>query len=985
MKERILDSLYHFSQEQIPKKSRALFDELATDLELTSSELGTRAKKTLKELLHNYAFFEVSTIDKFNHKLIRTFAQDLKLSQGFEVILDTGLLLEEAVNNLLSKTGADKELTRVLIDFSLDKIDEDKSWDIAYDLNDIGKLVFQENHYKHLIGLQTKDIKEFIALQSKLKTLQKMQGKQMQDNARSALALIYQNGLETSDFYAGYFPKFLAQIAEGDLAINFTAKWKQDFENTQLYKKNAPSKDKIIALHAQFIPLFEGIKNAFYKLDFLKNILNNLIPLAVLNEILKEIKAIQKEKDVIPISNFNTIIAQEIQNQPVPFIYERLGEKYRHYFIDEFQDTSLMQWQNLIPLVSNALESENEKGERGSLLLVGDVKQAIYRWRGGRAEQFLNLINLKSNPFSIPPIIKQLDTNWRSRNEIVNFNNGFFSHVATKLSSDTFQHLFEEGNKQIPNQVTGGYLELSFVETQDDKEADDPHCLKVLELLQRTLQKNYGLDDVCILVRENKNASLIADYLAQNKIPVISPDSLVLASNQKVNFLISFLTYLENQNDRNAKYEILYHISENKNSYDFIAQNIDSFEEYLFQIHGLVTHMLIKRPTYDIVELLISKFKLAEDADAYVTQFLDEVFKVEHSEGMGIGHFLQHWKVNGHKLSLTAPQNLKAVKVMTIHKAKGLEFPVVIFPFADSKIIDFKGEKIWAKVDQEEFCGFNEVLLNFNKKLDDYDPNIVRLYRDELKRLELDAYNVLYVAMTRAIDALFVVATNSKKTSGALDTATYSSLFKDYLTGLALWEETVSEYSFGAFTDSIKTIEVTSNSFDIPYIYSTKQLLESMVLSYSAPILKATQVEAIDFGELFHQTMALVKSRNDIEPAIERVKQQNEISLEHKEYLRSKITALVQHSSISGYFSDPDIQLNEIEIIDKNGNIIRPDKVILKGNKATLIDFKTGQRKKEHINQINQYARVLGSMGYEIEDQVIIYVDQDAIQPHFIQ
>ncbi len=985
MKQRILDSLYNFSQENIPEKSMSMFQELRDELAFSELDLKKKAKKTLKELLHNYSFFEVSTIDKFNYKLIRTFAQDLKIAQNFEVVLDTGLLLEEAIGNLLSKTGSDQKLTQVLLDFSLGKVESDKSWNIAYDLFEIGKLVFLENHYGHLKKLQEKKIGDFVALQSRLRGDIEKREQIAIEAAAKALDIIDINGLEASDFFGGYFPKFMMLIAKGNLDINFNAAWKQDFENAQLYKKDANTKDKIEALHPKFTVLFKEIKQAFHQCAFLKNCLNNTIPLSLLNEISKELKAIQNEKDLLPISDFNTLIAKEIKNQPVPFIYERLGEKYRHYFVDEFQDTSMLQWQNLIPLVSNALESENERGEKGSLLLVGDAKQAIYRWRGGRAEQFLNLLNLKLNPFSVPPDINHLETNWRSQEEIVNFNNGFFTHIASRLSNNAYQRLFKEGNRQKPAKASGGYIELAFVDPDIEIDEMDQNCLKTLETVETVLANNYSLGDIAILVRDNKKAVLIADFLAQNNIDVVSPDSLLLSNNEEVLFLISFLSFLENREDKNAVYQMLRFISDESGTHDFIAEKLNCFEDFLLDKYGLNVETLQKMTPYDLLELVILKFDLANDSDTYIMQFLDEVFQVGLQQGFGIGNLLRHWKVNGHRLAVSAPENLDAIKVMTIHKAKGLEFPVVIFPYADSKIIEYRGEKMWVDVKEDSFLGFDEVLLNFNKSLGDQRSEIRKRYQDEIEKLELDAFNVLYVAMTRAMKALFVLAPSPKKSKSGALAANYSGFFKDYLMVLGLWNEAESVYSFGKFVAKERGFQLKTNSTPIPYIYTQKYLYDSKIISTPNLSFNQAQVNAIYLGDLFHRAMAHIKVRADIPRAIAYIKRQNQISLKDERDLESNIVKLIGHTELSPYFSEKSgVHLNEKEIFTEDGSIIRPDKIILNATKAVVIDYKTGQRKNDHIQQITYYSKVLSSMDYNVEQKILVYINEGSVEPLFI-
>ena len=458
MKHRILGSLFDFGQTTNLNEPSEMFRAISKELRIDSDTLQKKSKATLKDVLHNYAFFDISTIDKFTHRLIRTFAKDLNLPQNFEVVMDNDMLLSEAVAKLIDKAGRDEQLTKILIDFALEKIDDNKSWDIAFDLIAIGKLLFNENHSWHLQKLIDKDVPAFLELKKIIIEKTTSLKKEITASAKEALSLIEFNGLLFNDFTASYFPKFMFKISGGDLDIDFNAGWKNNFETNALYSKSClqGTKATLDALQPELIVLFNAIKNNLYDYLFLKNAYTNIVPLTVLNSIQQEIKALLKERDQLSISEFNTIISNEIKHQPAPFIYERLGEKYRHYFIDEFQDTSVMQWHNLIPLIANALASEE-----GSLFLVGDVKQAIYRWRGGKAEQFMNLVNRATNPFVTAPEIELLPKNYRSYSEVIKFNNDFFTTTSLFLNDDIYRSLFEEGNKQDHNSKEGGLVEIT--------------------------------------------------------------------------------------------------------------------------------------------------------------------------------------------------------------------------------------------------------------------------------------------------------------------------------------------------------------------------------------------------------------------------------------------------------------------------------------------------------------------------------------------
>ncbi|WP_394974514.1 UvrD-helicase domain-containing protein [uncultured Croceitalea sp.] len=981
MKERILESLYAFSLDKKPKNKIALFKDMLYELQLTPDELSLKAEKVLKELLHNYAFFEISTIDKFTHKIIRTFARDLKISQGFDVVLDTDLLLEESVGRLLNRAGEDKILTKVLLDFSIEKIEDDKSWNIAYDLFEIGKLLFQENHSTHLKNISDNKIEDFVKLQKALKTKILKSKSIIKELANESLGLITKNELEFADFTRSSFPKFMQGIVENNSKIDFNATWKQNFDINPLYNKTSADsiKNKLDGLHPQFSNLFKGIKKHYYELSFLTNCYKNIVPLTVLNQIAKELVQLQKEKDVLPISEFNSIIAKEIKNQPVPFIYERLGEKYRHYFIDEFQDTSQMQWQNLIPLISNAIEGENEKGERGSLLLVGDAKQAIYRWRGGRAEQFLNLINLTTNPFALEPEVKNLSANWRSKKEIIDFNNSFFTYSAKRLNNLNYKKLFEEGNNQKPKKHDTGYVELLFT-TKETQVIEDSYCEKTLEILQRVLHNGYNLKDVCILVRDNKKGTLLADFLTKKEIPLVSSDSLLLVNNSEISFLISILKYLNNSENNEAKYFILEYLFDDSKEYkhDFIIKNLESLPSLLNNVYGFEIAKVKNSSTYDILEQAIANFKLAGLSDAHLAQFMDEVFDFSQKEDSSIFSFLRFWERKKEKLSVKAPESLNAVQIMTVHKAKGLEFPVVIFPYADSKLIDHRSGKLWIPVEEEFFEGFNELLINSNKELANYNSTTEEIYNNELSKLELDAYNVLYVAMTRAKNALFIISNIENKRD------TYAELFIDYLKYLGNWNDMQLQYNFGSFD---KNEDIKENNDgphqSIPYTYTQKSDSSFNMVTKSSMLWDNERQEAIQKGNLIHKALSKIYTPDDITNVVASLVDNGDISSSDIPDVKEKLSQIVNHPQLSSYFKEDLIIYNEKELLTPDGLLFIPDRIVIENDKAILIDYKTGAKSETHKNQLKEYTSILEKMNYVVKDMIIVYINE-TVKPIFL-
>ncbi len=962
-----------------------MFTELSLELQIDAFSLQQRARSALKEILHNYSFFDISTIDKFTHRLIRTFAHDLKLPQNFEVLLDNDLLLSEAVDLLIDRAGTDAELTKVLIDFALEKIDDNKSWDIGYDLNKFGKLLFNENQSPHLKKLQNRPLSDFLGLKKVLRKGILSAEKATIDDATEVLDLISESGLEFGDFYKKQFPEFMVLLKSQKPTINFVAGWKNDFENSPLYIKNCPADIKLTidALTPRFIALFNTIRTRYMHLSLLKNAYSNVVPLTVLNAIQQEIRTLLAKRDQISISDFNVIISNEIKEQPAPFIYERLGEKYRHYFIDEFQDTSVMQWNNLIPLISNALESLDDQGNLGSVFLVGDAKQAIYRWRGGRAEQLLSLVNARHNPFIKTPIIKNLPRNYRSKQEIVNFNNSFFSVTAPFLNADIYQYLFKEGNQQEHTSQTGGLVQLNFIEVDDDQKLDELYCREVQKTIEFALEKHYALSDIALLVRDNKNGILLADFLTQQGIPVISPDSLLIKSSPKVNFLVNLIRLTMQPSDQETKFNLLAFLaSEKENKHAFIQKRLSSLASYLISEYGFDLDYLSKVSVYDGLEYAIRQFQLVPDSDAHILYFMEVVFEVERRLGTGNQTFLTYWEKKNDRLGIAAPENMEALQIMSVHKAKGLEFPVVIFPFANTPIHKEIDPKLWLPVEKQDFHGFEELLISKKKEVLEYSTVAADLYNQEQHKLELDAFNVLYVALTRAINAVFIITEKDVTTKGEPKTDRYSGLFIHYLQEKMRWNGQQLCYSFGNLAESQKN-EPCRHHENIKFPYSFKERASFRILTKSGTLWDTEVQDARTRGNLIHHIMGLIKSEKDIGDALATLHQNGDLAQGEIYDLEVTIRQILDHAALRPYFAQGNEVLNERDIITEDGSIIRPDRIVIKNNRATLIDYKTGQEKAAYRDQLTNYAESLETMGYQVENKIIVYINE-SIQPQFI-
>jgi len=977
MKKRVLESLQLFSDTSSNESASPLFITLMEELNVSQPKLQKISAMRLKEILHNYAFFDISTIDKFTHRLIRTFAKDLKLPQNFEVTLDVDILLNEAVSRVIDSAGTNKELTNVLLLFAFEKIDDNKSWDITYDLTKIGTLLFNDTNADHLKKIASKSIADFSTLKKNLAGAVVQHKASVINMAQQQLEIITSNGLEFSDFKGSYFPKFMEKLAAGNLKQDFNSGWKVNFETATLYTKSCkePTKGILDSLHKEFTALFFSIKEHLMHHNFLRNAYKNIVPLTLLNAIQKQIKEIEKEKEQLSISEFNTIISKEIKNQPAPFIYERLGEKYRHYFIDEFQDTSEMQWQNLIPLIGNALESEDDKGEPGSLFLVGDAKQAIYRWRGGRAEQFVALATSQAQPFSIPSETKVLPRNYRSYNEIIKFNNDFFHTISHHLVNEGYSNFFREGSTQELNNKEGGLVKLSFLE----EPLDDDISAKTLASIQESLSQGFQYNDICIIVRKKKHGVLLANYLMAQDIPIISSESLLLSSSLKIKFLMSLARYAQQPQELEICYDLLWFLSDNEEDrHAFIQENLNKIAVLLQDKYAFTIATFKQETVLDGMEYAIKQFDLAPTSDAHLTAFLDTIFDVSQRQGSDIQSFLEYWSAKGEKLSIATPENIKAVRIITIHKSKGLEFPVVIFPFANIKIYEEIDPKLWIPVDATSYNGFSELLISKNKEVLEYGAMEAAIFEEEQNKLQLDAYNLLYVVLTRAVVSLHIICTKDLTKTKVHKPDYFSGLFIDFLIGKEMWDVNQDEYQFGSLAENnFSTEDAPTPNIDIAYTYTSKDRADFKILTKAGMLWDTLQQTAMEEGTIIHEILSYIDYAPDFENAIEKALRAGIITAESRTGITEKISAVLAHPKLQHAFKIGVKVFNEKEILLPDGASLRPDRIVLIGKEATIIDYKTGSPDTKHIRQIKLYASAVAHMGLTVKENIIVYINEE--------
>lgn len=992
MKTRIVGTLEEFSKENPDKKANDMLLDIAGQTGMTPKAIQEKSQRIIKNIIHNYASFDISTIDKFTHRVIRSFALDLDLPLSFEVSLDTESLLSEAVDSVIAQAGEDENLTKLLVDFATEKADDDKSWDVTREFLEISKLLTNENNRTEISHFQDKTISEFLKIKQNIQKICTDLENEIIAIAQNTLQQIENKGIQHNSFNRSYVPKLLEKIAGGTIEIN-TNHYKRLEEGGERYAKSVPQnqKDLVDEIALSVLDNLKNINQKAGKLFFYKAFLKNLTPLSVLNTVNQELLKIQQDQNILSISEFNNIIHKEIKEQPAPFIYERLGDRYNHFFIDEFQDTSQLQWENLTPLIDNALSGQNEYGEAGSLMIVGDPKQSIYRWRGGKAEQFIRLSNCE-NPFSNPDKkVENLETNYRSFSEIIGFNNDFFGFLANEFSDEDYQKIYQNSPQKLNSNI-GGYVNISFInendlsENEDDElsEKSDLYLKSVMETIEKVRNRGFDYREIVILVRRNSEGVLIANHLTENNIPIVSSETLLISNSDEVTFLINLLEFIKNRKNTQAKANFLYYLGRNLGInpiHDFLKKGIEfhnekEFEEWL-QPFGIEFSFeeIRRKPLYEATEILVETF-LKKSNNIYIQSFLDLVLEQNIRSQSNIDDFLEFWKKDGHKKSIPSPKG-NAIQIMTIHKSKGLEFPVVIFPFADQNYSRKKDDNIWIDNNLEEI-ELPKVLVSNSSSVENYSDKAKETYYTKNQEELLDNINVIYVALTRAVEQLYIISKVVTPNKEGKLPNTMSSFFIRFLEDKKVFDKDKLEYSFGESVrksvkkeekDNRKIIRPVGKNFDAKNI---------RISTLEAIMWDTKQQQSIEYGNLVHEVLSMIHSDKDINRAIDFSIDKGLITLDKKEKIRNTIEKIILHQDLRDFYNSDYKILNERNIIRKGKSLAKPDKAVLKpDNQAMILDYKTGKKNENHKQQVENYAQALEEMNLKVTQKTLVYIGED--------
>ncbi len=975
MKGRIVKYLINYSNSV--DSDQIMLKEISKKTGLSKKEIFLKSSIVLKNLLKNYSAFEISTIDKLTQKIVRNFTYELGIDSKYEVEIDQNEIINKAVDNLISKIEPNDDSSNNIINFSFEKTLNDKSWDITSDLQDIAKLIFDENNFSELESLKEYNLKDYERWKKELKLKIKNCDSSAKKIGNKVLKIIEYEKI-CIDSFKKIIARHFTKISLGDFDNLYKNQIEKNLIEGSLYLSAAPEKDKISIekLRGDLLKNYRECKEIIFQKKLFENILNNISPLSILSEIKKEIELLKLEENFLLISEFNKLVNDEIKNQPAPFIYEKIGAKFNHFFIDEFQDTSKMQWDNLRPLIENSLASEHS-----TLTLAGDPKQSIYSWRGGDVEEFINLLS-KESPFLCDKNIINLNNNYRSSKEIVNFNNSLFKHISEIYADNN--KLIQIFNFPKQNHIDDeeGYLNLNFYEKNNKTDIEQFYNLQTLSNIDDLIQRGYYFRDICIIVRKKKEGVKIGNYLTENKIPIISSEVLNLSSSPEINLILHLIRFHIEQSDFN-KINLCKSLCElnfiNQLKEDFLIDILDKeFEDIKKHIaidnFNLELNQLNRVSTYEALEYIIDGFKIMKDGNAYIQFFLDFAHEYTRKFQTGLNEFVEYFEEKKEKLNIVNPQGVDAVEIITIHKSKGLEFPVVIYPYANINIHGDLNPKTWINIEDEKNIDLKKSLININQDLEKIDKDLFSKYR---RKLEIDNINLLYVVLTRAQKELYIISDKNMDAKGNEKINFYSGIFISYLKKINIWDNSKSCYDFGS--RSLKKIkEKTFNNLIQREITVNSRVKKNIIISSKNSDYWFKGIEsAIEEGNLFHEIMAEINSRKDVSFVLDRFYEMGDIDFSIKKDFEKRILGIINHPKLNQYYQDNLISFNEREIIANNGSIFIPDRLVfLKNNNVVIIDFKTGIALKKYKKQLDKYENVLNEMGYYVEKKIIIYINK---------
>lgn len=941
---------------------------IANELGQNPEEVQANAQKVLYNILHNYEAFSVLTIDKFNLRLIRSFSKDLDLPSDFEVVIHQDQIIEQVVDQVMSEIGLDDTISEYILHYVEAQLEEEKSWNIRKNLLTFAKILLKEQDLPYVQHLMQQEFS--IDEYKKLRLQWRAYDQEYEQLAQKAYAIFNQAGV-TQEFIPGGKASYerilkFPTITRFDVKGPFSPAAGLAIERGESKAKNPTPPE-----------LMEALQNLqFYYINNLNNylrleiIIKNYFNMALLQHLNKALQEVSLNERVILISEFNTRISELLLQEDTLYIYEKLGVKFRHFMLDEFQDTSRLQWINLVPLLHESIA----KGEHN--LIVGDPKQAIYRFKNGVAEQFVALpgiynpendsqIQQTSQFFEKMGEVEILPNNFRSAKEIVEFNNALFTNISYELA-DT-EKAFYNNIVQEPRSKKQGYLKIDAVY---QKLKADEHLDYILNCIQEAQADGYRLGDICILGSKNASCSTWANQLSEKGYKIVSSDSLNVDSDQSIRLVLSYLKVVSSPQDLNYQKQLLHHycLAKQKTSsfYFSFFEKVDertkfNFDRFLLEHIPDSANFLRKFETlYDLVQHAYLLFGLNELRNTYLHHFADIVFQFELRNGPDLPKFLKDYaSLSKDAKAVQIPESDDAIQIMTIHKSKGLEFPVVILIHDDP----FNASRNSFFVKDGEDLLFTP--LSKNSPLE----SIQQQAESENTKGQLDNLNKYYVAYTRPEERLYARIPYDKESSSDFQ------FVKHIFTDQKIEKEQSATIEIGQRVPKVYKSNVAASNYYEPYSITENLWFPDIALQNMEELQdQALLSDERRYGTQFHLLIANYSNRESIEQLIEKGLQEGWLEEQFKESLHNDIVQVLSNSEYNALFEGATEIMDEMSLLVGPTEIIRPDKIIVKDDHTIVIDYKTGLPKASDNKQLKNYKGALTNMGHTSVKTYLFYL-----------
>lgn len=1021
MKSRIVAELHNLASGAPSDYLQALMQRY----ELPEARLRKQAHQILIALLHDYSAFNISTIDRFFQQITRAFSREIGLQGGYNIELDTNLVLNEAVDELMNDLAKPehKELLGWLISFAEDRIEEGKGWDFRQEILSLAGELFKESYkaFYRAQACQSDNKQNLSRYKEDLYKVIQSKENQAKRIGEEAMRLMTQHGLKPTDFAGGSrSPLLLFQIwAKGELkAPSDTFRGLADQPEAYSTKKaSADLKEQISEAVAdglndcvkQVIDLYEGMTDYFTA----KEIVRDYYTLGILTDVAQQINAYREKNNVMLIADTTELISKVIEGSDTSFIYEKTGTQVDHYMIDEFQDTSGMQWDNFRPLVGESMAQGLDN------LIVGDVKQSIYRFRNSDWTLLDQQVRQDFNGDEVAE--ETLKDNWRSCHHVVAFNNALFTiapmllqqHYNESLESSSLSQeeqmrfnlqlmrAYDKSYQRIPPRFAqqAGHVRIDFLEDSEESDWEEQALAQLPETLQQLQAHGYALRDIAILVRKKKEASQVAKTLLTYKeehpespyrYDILSDEALYISGSPTVRFFIAVFRFLCNPRDKALRRLAVY--SYRVMCGTFSTADSDQ-EQWASQLLGYARHAL-----YELTEAL---FRLVADhispsEQAFAQAFLDKVAEFTQKERADLNEFLKWWDESGCQQTIAAPEGQNAVRILTIHKSKGLGFKAVVLPFCGWEL-DHKwhAPTLWCEPKEAPFNQLPLVPIRYGKGLS--ITHFATDYFQERLNAYMDNLNTLYVGLTRAKEELVLFAPKPKAASKGKKEETLSSI------GDLLWRSlqlTVAHTREGEALESLPAhFDLEVGRFEWGDWWTTTQKHNEQTVE-EIPMERIVSISPDErlhlrlhgksyffdntrrkHGTLMHEVLSRIRTVDDIRQAVEGYRMEGVINHEESTLLVDKLSRLLDTPEATEWYDGRYRVLNEVEILFGSGLAKRPDRVMLRGDEVVVIDYKFGQRKlKAHQAQVREYLRLIREMGYRTVSGYIWYVELGKIE-----